>query len=127
MLRDGTGKIQAFLKRDNMDEEIFAAIQATSRESTISVTGIVAQKRPPKVAEGDPIPEPEFEISVTKGIILAVADAPLPVGVTDDVNVGLDIRLDNRHLDLRRSHVNAMFLLRSKVCLLYTSDAADDS
>ena len=115
MLRDGTGKIQAFLKRDNMDEEIFAAIQATSRESTISVTGIVAQKRPPKVAEGDPIPEPEFEISVTKGIILAVADAPLPVGVTDDVNVGLDIRLDNRHLDLRRSHVNAMFLLRSKV------------
>ena len=115
MLRDGTGRIQAFLKRDNMDEEIFAAIQATSRESTISVTGIVAQKRPPKVAEGDPIPEPEFEISVTKGIILAVADAPLPVGVTDDVNVGLDIRLDNRHLDLRRSHVNAMFLLRSKV------------
>ena len=115
MLRDGTGRIQAFLKRDNMDEEIFAAIQATSRESTISVTGIVAQKRPPKVAEGDPIPEPEFEISVTKGIILAVADAPLPVGITDDVNVGLDIRLDNRHLDLRRSHVNAMFLLRSKV------------
>ena len=115
MLRDGTGKIQAFLKRDNMDEDIFAAIQATSRESTISITGIVAQKRPPNVAEGDPIPDPEFEISVTEGTILAVADAPLPVGVTDDVNVGLDIRLDNRHLDLRRSHVNAMFLLRSKV------------
>ena len=60
MLRDGTGRIQAFLKRDNMDEEIFAAIQATSRESTISVTGIVAQKRTPKVAQGDPIPDPEF-------------------------------------------------------------------
>ncbi|MAK40447.1 MAG: aspartate--tRNA(Asn) ligase, partial [Euryarchaeota archaeon] len=115
MLRDGTGKIQAFLKRDNMDQENFDMIQATSRESTICVTGVVAEKRPPKVAEGDPLPNPEFEISVTNATILAVADAPLPVGVTDEVNVGLDIRLDNRHLDLRRGHVNAMFLLRSKV------------
>ena len=32
--------------------------------------------------------------------------------MTDDVNVGLDVRLDNRHLDLRRSHANAMFQLR---------------
>ena len=37
------------------------------------------------------------------------------MGITDDVNVGLDIRLDNRHLDLRRAHVNAMFQLRSRV------------
>jgi len=115
MLRDGTGKIQAFLKRDNMDEGIFDDIQSTSRESTVSLTGVVAKKRPPKIAEGAPIPDPEFEISITSGRILAVAMAPLPVGVTDEVNVGLDIRLDNRHLDLRRSHVNAMFLLRSKV------------
>ena len=115
MLRDGTGKIQAFLKRDNMDQENFDMIQSTSRESTICVTGVVAEKRPPKVAEGDPLPNPEFEISVTNATILAVADAPLPVGVTDEVNVGLDVRLDNRHLDLRRGHVNAMFLLRSKV------------
>jgi len=115
MLRDGTGKIQAFLKRDNMDEGIFDDIQSASRESTVSLTGVVAKKRPPKIAEGAPIPDPEFEISITSGRILAVAMAPLPVGVTDEVNVGLDIRLDNRHLDLRRSHVNAMFLLRSKV------------
>ena len=35
--------------------------------------------------------------------------------MTDDVQVGLDVRLDNRHLDLRREHVNAMFQLRSRV------------
>jgi aspartyl-tRNA synthetase len=35
--------------------------------------------------------------------------------VTDDVHVGLDVRLDNRHLDLRRAHVNAMFQLRGRV------------
>ena len=115
MLRDGTGHLQAFLKKDNMDEDSFAAIQSASRESTIQVTGHVAQKRPPKVAEGEPEPPAEFEINVTSGQIFAVAETPLPVGVVDDVNVGLSVRLDNRHLDLRRAHVNAMFQLRGKV------------
>ena len=115
MLRDGTGHIQAFLKKDNMDENTFTAVQSSSRESTIQVTGTVAQKRPPKVPEGEPIPAPEYEINVTEANILSSAETPLPVGITDDVNVGLDIRLDNRHLDLRRAHVNAMFQLRSRV------------
>ena len=115
MLRDGTGKIQAFLKKDNMNEDVFNLIQNSTRESTIQVKGIVAQKRPPKTAEGAPVPPPEYEINVKSGMILANAIAPLPVGVTDDVHVGLDVRLDNRHLDLRRSHINAMFQLRSKV------------
>ena len=115
MLRDGTGHIQAFLKRDNMDESLFGSIQSATRESTIQVTGTVAQKRPPKVAEGEPVPPPEYEVNVTDAAVLADAAAPLPVGVTDDVHVGLDVRLDNRHLDLRRAHVNAMFQLRSKV------------
>ncbi len=115
MLRDGTGHIQAFLKRDNMDESLFGTIQSATRESTIQVTGAVAQKRPPKLAEGEPVPPPEYEINVTGARVLAGAAAPLPVGVTDDVHVGLDVRLDNRHLDLRRTHVNAMFQLRGKV------------
>ena len=115
MLRDGTGHIQAFLKKDNMDESTFEAIQSASRESTIQVRGSVAQKRPPKVPEGEPLPPAEYEIQVSSAQILSMAGTPLPVGVTDDVHVGLDIRLDNRHLDLRRAHVNAMFQLRSKV------------
>jgi len=115
MLRDGTGKIQAFLKKDNMNEEVFDSIQNSTRESTVQVKGTVAQKRPPKTAEGESPPPPEYEINVKFGSILADAIAPLPVGVIDDVHVGLDVRLDNRHLDLRRMHVNAMFQLRSKV------------
>ncbi len=115
MLRDGTGHIQAFLKRDNMDESLFSAIQSATRESTIQVIGSVAQKRPPKLAEGESAPPPEYEVNVTAARVLADAAAPLPVGVTDEVHVGLDVRLDNRHLDLRRAHVNAMFQLRGKV------------
>ena len=47
--------------------------------------------------------------------VIARAEAPLPLGVTDTVHVALDTRLDNRFLDLRRSHVAAMFRLRGKV------------
>jgi aspartyl-tRNA synthetase len=115
MLRDGTGHIQAFAKRDNMEKASFEALQSATRESTIQVTGVVAQKRPPKQKEGTPTPPPEYEVTVSSATILSSAATPLPVGVTDDVKVGLDIRLDNRYLDLRRAHVNAMFQLRSKV------------
>ncbi len=115
MLRDGTGHIQAFAKRDNMEEVTFEALQSATRESTIQVTGVVAQKRPPKQKEGAPTPPAEYEVTVSSATILSSAATPLPVGVTDDVKVGLDIRLDNRYLDLRRAHVNAMFQLRSKV------------
>ena len=76
-----------------MDENTFTAVQSASRESTIQVTGTVAQKRPPKVPEGEPTPPPEYEINVTEAEILSSAETPLPVGITDDVNVGLDIRL----------------------------------
>ena len=113
MLRDGTGRIQAFLKKDNMDDDLFDSIQSSTRESTIQITGKVAKKRPPKVPEGDPLPPPEFEVNAEDGMILAVSETPLPVGVTDEVNVGLDVRLDNRHLDLRS-------------CLLYTSPSPRD-
>ena len=41
MLRDGTGHLQAFLKKDNMDEDSFAAIQSASRESTIQVLSLI--------------------------------------------------------------------------------------
>ena len=115
MLRDGTGRIQAFLKRDNMDQTFFDSVQSVSRESTVQLTGVVAEKRAPKVKEGESPPPAEYEINVSSGSILAIASTPLPVGVTDDVQVGLDVRLDNRHLDLRREHVNAMFQLRSRV------------
>ena len=114
-LRDGTGRIQVFLKQENVSEEELESAQSLSRESTVQVVGEVAQKRPPKVVEGDPIPPPAYEVVATSFRVLTEAATPLPLGVTDTVSIGLDTRLDNRFLDLRRAHVNAMFTLRSKV------------
>ena len=114
-LRDGTGKTQVFLKADTIGEEALDTVQRMTRESTLQFTGTVALKRPPKVKEGEPTPPPAYEVLATSVEVIARAEAPLPLGVTDTVKVELDTRLDNRFLDLRRAHVNAMFRLRGKV------------
>ena len=114
-LRDGSGHLQAFLKKDLLPEEQFLAVQLASRETTIQIRGTVAQKRPLKVPEGELEPPPEYEVVATAASIIAPAAVPLPVGVTDKVGVDLDTRLDHRVLDLRRAHVNAIFRLRGLV------------
>jgi len=114
-LRDGTGKTQVFLKQDNIGEEALDLVQRMTRESTLQFTGTVSEKRPPKAKEGVPTPPPAYEVVATSVNLIARAEAPLPLGVTDTVHVALDTRLDNRFLDLRRTHVNAMFRLRGKV------------
>ena len=114
-LRDGTGMTQVFAKGDTLGDEKLSLLQGLTRESTLQVTGTVAQKRPPKVKEGEPTPPPAYEVLASDINVIAKAEAPLPLGITDTVSVGLDTRLDNRFLDLRRAHVNAMFRLRGKV------------
>ena len=114
-LRDGTGITQIFLKGDNVGDEALDMVQRMTRESTLQFTGTVSEKRPPKTKEGEPVPPPAYEVIATSVNLIARAVAPLPLGVTDTVHVALDTRLDNRFLDLRRSHVNAMFHLRGKI------------
>ena len=114
-LRDGTGKTQIFLKVDNVGEESLDMVQRMTRESTLQFTGKVSEKRPPKLKEGETPPPPSYEVIADSVVVIAKAEAPLPLGVTDTVHVELDTRLDNRFLDLRRAHIAAMFRLRGKV------------
>ncbi|GIQ96836.1 MAG: aspartate--tRNA(Asn) ligase [Methanobacteriota archaeon] len=114
-LRDGTGKTQIFLKADNVGEEALDMVQRMTRESTLQFTGKVSEKRPPKLKEGETPPPPTYEVVADSVTVIAKAEAPLPLGITDTVHVELDTRLDNRFLDLRRAHIAAMFRLRGKV------------
>lgn len=114
-IRDGTGRCQIFFKEGAVDDNTLAEAQSIARESTVQIIGMVAQKRPPKVAEGEPTPPPTYEVVASTLNVITEANTPLPVGVTDTVSVGLDTRLDNRYMDLRRAHVSAMFTLRSRV------------
>ena len=99
-LRDGTGKLQVFLKGDTVGEENLDLVQRMTRESTLQFTGVVAKKRPPKVKEGETPPPPAYEVVASDVNVLTRANVPLPLGITDTVSIGLDTRLDNRFLDL---------------------------
>ena len=76
-VRDGTGKVQVFLKQGGVSDEELAIAQGLSRESTVQIIGEVAQKRPPKVAEGEPAPPPSYEVVASKFVVLAQADTCL--------------------------------------------------
>ena len=43
-LRDGTGRVQVFLKQGGVSDEELALAQGLSRESTVQIVGEVAQK-----------------------------------------------------------------------------------
>ena len=110
-LRDREGLTQIVF--DPTDNEAVHKIAETLRnEYVISVAGIV-NERPegslnPKLATG------EIEIHVSRLEILNKSKS-LPFEVNDDKDVGEELRLTYRYLDLRRDMMKRNLILRSKV------------
>lgn len=106
ILRDRSGTFQVVLPKAKVSEEIFQRAVALNRESVVSVEGTIS---PSKVARNG------WEIKPDKLVVLGEAEAPLPLGVVDKVNVELDTRLDARFMDLRRKESQAIFRIRDTV------------
>ncbi len=104
LLRDRAGIVQITAMKNEMGEESYNALTKVQRESVLAVRGKVQKSE--YVKRG-------FEILPEEWAVLNGADAPLPMGVVDKVNVELDTRLDNRFLDLRREEVLSVFALKS--------------
>ncbi len=104
LLRDRGGVVQVTALKNEMGEEDYGRLTKVQRESVIAVRGKVQKSE--YVKRG-------FEILPIEWELLNEADAPLPMGVVDKVNVELDTRLDNRFMDLRREEVMAIFALKS--------------
>ncbi len=104
LLRDRGGVVQITALKNEMGEEEYNRLTKVQRESVIAVRGKVQKSE--YVKRG-------FEILPIEWELLNEADAPLPMGVVDKVNVELDTRLDNRFMDLRREEVKAIFELKA--------------
>lgn len=102
VLRDGHGKMQlTAIKKEH--PELFKELTSLNRESVIAASGTCQGNE--KVMNG-------WELLVEEMTLLSHAEAPLPMGVVDKVNVDFDTRLDNRIIDLRRDNVKAIFIIR---------------
>ena len=102
-LREASGVVQVVVRED-------VAHQLRS-EFCIKVTGTV--ERRPEGNENTAIVTGEIEIIASDVEILNSAD-PLPFPIDDHVDVGEEVRLKHRYLDLRRSGPAEAIRLRSK-------------
>ncbi|MBN2190896.1 MAG: aspartate--tRNA ligase [Candidatus Aureabacteria bacterium] len=110
-LRDHTGICQLVFNPEK-NKGPYGIVNGLRVESVISVDGDVVERSPetvnPRLATG------EIEVSVT-GIEVESSAEVLPFQIADEENVGEELRLKFRFLDLRREALHKNIIYRSKI------------
>jgi aspartyl-tRNA synthetase len=106
-LRESSGVVQVVIR----DEEVAHHLRA---EYCLKITGEVAAR--PEGNQNPNLPTGEVEvIAADDGVEVLSPSAALPFPIDDHVDVGEEVRLQHRYLDLRRSGPAAAIRLRSEV------------
>ena len=108
-IRDYTGKLQLVAKPEH--KEVIETAYQLRGEFVISGTGIVLERSPETVNEN--IPTGHVEVILEELTILN-ASKPLPFQL-DNENVGEEIRLRYRYLDLRRQKMQERLAFRHRM------------
>ncbi len=106
VLRDISGIIQITALKDKTPKEVFDVITKIQNESVIKVSGTIKKS---KQAPGG------REILPEKIEVLARAQHPLPIDVSDFSKTELPKRLDYRFLDFHRRKTQAIFKIQSEI------------
>jgi aspartyl-tRNA synthetase len=104
-LRDASGFVQVVIR----DEQVAAGLR---NEFVLRVVGEVCRR--PEGNANPNLPTGDIEVVASEVEVLNEA-APLPFQIDDHVEVGEEVRLRYRYLDLRRSAPAAALRLRSEV------------
>ena len=108
-LRDHYGITQCVI---DVSSPLFAAADALRLESVVTLTGKVTARSDDTINPN--LPTGEVELVIAELTVQSTAE-PLPLPVNSDAEYPEDIRLAYRFLDLRREHVHAHIMLRSRV------------
>jgi asparaginyl-tRNA synthetase len=102
-LRDGSGTIQCVVFKKNVSEDVFAAAQRLSQESSCRIVGNVrADERAPS----------GFELDVTNVEVVQVPEGEYPIQPKEH---GVDFLMEHRHLWVRSSKQHALLRVRAEV------------
>ncbi|MGH8894976.1 MAG: aspartate--tRNA ligase [Actinomycetes bacterium] len=104
-LRDASGQVQVVVR----DEAVAAGLRS---EFCLRVAGDVSMR--PEGNANPNLPTGEVEV-VAKDVEVLSESAPLPFQIDEHVEVGEEVRLRHRYLDLRRPGPAAAIRLRSEV------------
>lgn len=105
LVRDITGIIQLVADKKEVSKDIFD-LMSQSRETVVEIEGYIKAS---KQAPGG------LEIIPTKIVVLAKAEHPLPIDVSDFSKTELPKRLDYRFLDFHRRKTQAIFKIQSEI------------
>ncbi|WP_377888356.1 aspartate--tRNA ligase [Alkalihalobacillus sp. R86527] len=108
--RDRSGIVQVVFN-PTVSKEALELAEKVRSEYVLAITGTVVERA--KETVNPNIPTGAVEIHAEKLEILNAAKNP-PIAVSDDVEVGEDIRLKYRYLDLRRPVMQETFKLRHR-------------
>lgn len=108
-LRDHYGITQCVI---DTSSPLFAMATSARPESVVTITGTVVIRSPETV--NAQLPTGEVELRIEDLVIDSMADI-LPLQVAGDADLGEDVRLRYRFLDLRREKMQRNILLRSQV------------
>jgi len=106
VLRDISGRVQVVGAQKETDEKTFKQMSEFPRESVIEIEGVVKDA---KQAPGGK------EIGIEKISVIAEAEHPLPIDVSDHSKTELPKRLDYRYLDLHREKIQSIFKIQSTI------------
>ncbi|GAA4099370.1 aspartate--tRNA ligase [Nocardioides kongjuensis] len=104
-LRDASGVVQVVIR----DPEVAHPLRS---EFCLKVTGEVVERTEGNINPN--LPTGHYEVVASDVEVLSAA-APLPFPISDHVEVGEEVRLKHRYLDLRRSAPGNAIRLRSNV------------
>ncbi len=110
-LRDREGLVQAVFNPET-DADLHAQAHGLRNEFVVCLRGTVRPR--PEGTENPRIASGEVEVAVLEMEILN-ACAPLPFEITEDKEVGEDVRLAYRYLDLRRPRMRNNIITRSRI------------
>jgi len=113
-LRDHTGITQVVFHPEKVDPETLRKVRAVRAEFVLAVRGRTA-RRPGEMVNPD-LPTGEIEVEAADARVLNVSRTP-PFPVDDETEVGEDLRLRYRYLDLRRFSLQETLRLRSRATL----------
>ncbi|MEA1994324.1 MAG: aspartate--tRNA(Asn) ligase [Euryarchaeota archaeon] len=106
ILRNRGGLHQVVLPKKKVSRKTFEKVSKLNREDVITVA---CEKKESKGKDF------KFEYLPTKITVLNESRTPLPLDPAEKVSAGMDTRLDNRFLDLRKRNVLNIFKIRSEL------------
>ncbi|MDD5192941.1 MAG: aspartate--tRNA(Asn) ligase [Candidatus Nanoarchaeia archaeon] len=110
VLKDISGRMQCVGIKSETKAEVFKLMNSVNRESVVKIIGEVKES---KQAPGGK------EVLIEEMEVLANAEQPLPIDVSDHSKTELPKRLDYRFLDLHRDKIQAIFKIQSTISMAF--------